>query len=101
MENKSDKPTVVIIMLACIGVILLFHFAWYKYLVLNYNHLLFTAGDIVLLILFGITCVVAYKNADDPNYDIWWKLMISMALASSVWAAAWSTGLMNNLSQGI
>lgn len=102
MESKSEKKLVLGIVGACLAVIAIFHFAWTPYLLQNWsNNLLFTGIDALLFGAFGITSVIAYKQADDPNYDYLRKLVIWVAVASSIWAAAWSTGLMNNISQGI
>ena len=102
MENKSEKSGVLLLIGGCLAAILIFHFAWATYLFQNWNtNTLFTIVDAVLAILFGGSSIIAYKNADDPNYDYWHRILIGIAVASSIWAAAWSTGLMNNISQGI
>lgn len=101
MANKSDKGLVAILIGACTVVILIFHFAWAKYLVMNYSKPLFAIIDVVVSLIFAWTCVNAYKNADDPNKD-WQRIaIVVITILSSIWAAAWSTGLMNNIDQGI
>lgn len=101
MASKSDKSLVGILIAACSVVILIFHFAWTKYLFANYSLLGFSVIDVVLLLSFAGASYVAYKNADDPNKDSWRWVVVVLAVVSSIWAAAWSTGLMNNISQGI
>lgn len=102
MESKSDKGTVLTIIGACLAAILIFHFSWTPYLLMNWgSNLLFTGLDALLFGAFGVTSAIAYKQADDPNYDYMRKVIIWLAVASSIWAAAWSTGLMNNIEQGI
>jgi hypothetical protein len=102
MESKSDKKNVLLWILGCLAAILIFHFAWTPYLLQNWSKsLLFTGVDVLLFGAFGITSVIAYKQADDPEYDYLRRIFIWIAVASSIWAAAWSTGLMNNISQGI
>jgi hypothetical protein len=102
MESKSDKKTVLWIIAASLAAILIFHFSWAPYLFMNWSsNLLFTGVDALLFGAFGVTSAIAYKQADDPNYDYLRKLLIWVAVASSIWAAAWSTGLMNNIEQGI
>lgn len=100
-NEKSDKNLVGILVVACSIVILIFHFAWSKYLFMNYSRPVFAIGDIVLAITFAWASVKAYDNADDPNKDGWRWAAVALAVISSIWAAAWSTGLMNNISQGI
>jgi hypothetical protein len=101
MANKSDKSLVGILIAACSVIILIFHFAWAKYLFANYSQAGFAVVDIVILVSFAGASFIAYKNADDPNKDHWRWALVLLAIASSIWAAAWSTGLMNNLSQGL
>lgn len=98
---KSDKGLVAILVTACTVIVLIFHFAWAKYLLMNYSNALFAIVDVALALFFAWLSVKAYKNADDPNKD-WqrWAVVI-IAVVSSIWAAAWSTGLMNNISQGL
>jgi hypothetical protein len=101
-NSKSDKPLVRNWIIGCVITILIFHFAWAKYLIMNYHRsVFFTVVDIVLFLAFGIGAFIAYENADDPNKDTWRKEFIWLAVISCIWAAAWSTGLMNNLDQGI
>lgn len=102
MESKSEKGYVLRWIIGCLAAILVFHFAWAPYLFMNWNsNLLFTGVDALLFGAFGGTSIIAYKQADDPNFDYMHKVFIWLAVASSIWAAAWSTGLMNNISQGI
>lgn len=102
MESKSDKGYVLGWSLGCLATILLFHFAWADYLFTNWNtSFFFTLVDAILFVGFLGTTITAYVKADDPNYDYLRKVYIGLAVASSIWAAAWSTGLMNNISQGI
>lgn len=101
MASKSDKSLVGILIAACTVIILIFHFAWAKYLFMNYSILGFALVDIIVVVLFAAASSIAFKNADDPNKDNWRWAVVLLAVASSVWAAAWSTGLMNNISQGI
>lgn len=102
MESKSEKGLVLKWIGGCLAAILIFHFAWASYLFQNWNsNLLFTGVDILLFGVFGLTSYLAYKQADDPNYDYLRRIFIIISIASSIWAAAWSTGLMNNISQGI
>jgi chromate transport protein ChrA len=101
MPNKSDKGLVATIIVACTVIIAIFHFAWAKYLFMNYGRPLFAALDIILLLIFSYTCYNAYKNADDPNKDWQRWAVIIIAVLSCIWAAAWSTGLMNNIDQGV
>jgi len=101
MANKSDKGLVAILISACTVVVLIFHFAWAKYLFMNYSKPLFAVFDILLSLIFAWTCINAYKNADDPNKDWQRYAVVVIALISSVWAAGWSTGLMNNMDQGL
>lgn len=100
-NSKSDKGLVATMIIACTLVIAIFHFAWTKYLLINYSRPVFAALDIIILLIYAYTSLKAYKNADNPNYD-WqrWAVVI-IAVISSIWAAAWSTGLMNNIEQGI
>lgn len=101
MASKSDKGLVGILIAACTVVILIFHFAWAHYLFLNYSKPFFVIVDIAVGLAFSWACIKAYNYADDPNYDWLRKLAVALAVISSIWAAAWSTGLMNNLNQGI
>jgi hypothetical protein len=102
MESKSEKGYILRWIIACLAVITIFHFAWAPYLLQNWHgSLLFTGVDALLFGVFGVTSYIAYKQADDPNYDYMRKIFIWVAVASSIWAAAWSTGLMNNIEQGI
>lgn len=100
-NSKSDKKVVAILIIACTVVIAIFHFAWAKYLFMNYSRPLFALSDIALVLCFAWAAINAYNKADNPNYD-WqrWAVVI-IAVISSIWAAAWSTGLMNNIDQGI
>jgi|ERR1044072_1744725 hypothetical protein len=100
-NSKSDKATVSILIIACAVVILIFHFAWSKYLFMNYSRPIFVIGDLTLVLAFAWASLKAYNNADDPNYDGWRWAAVLVAVLASIWAAAWSTGLMNNISQGI
>lgn len=100
-NSKSDKKVVAILIIACSVVIAIFHFAWSKYLFMNYSRPMFTLIDIALVLCFAWASIKAYNNADDPNKDwLRWASVI-LAIGSSIWAAAWSTGLMNNIDQGI
>lgn len=100
-NSKSDKGLVSILIAACSVVILIFHFAWARYLFMNYPRPLFTFFDIALILAFAWSSIKAYNNADDPNKDWLRWMIVIVAVLSCVWAAAWSTGLMNNLDQGI
>lgn len=100
MASKSEKNLVGIMIVACTVAILIFHFAWSKYLFINYGRPVFVIGDIALALAFAWASLKAYNNADDPNYDGWRWAAIVVAALSSIWAAAWSTGLMNNIDQG-
>lgn len=99
MENAKKK--VLWWALGCLVVIGIFHFAWSTYLFQLWGPNLFTIIDALLFGGFIGTSVSAYALAEDPNYDYLYRVFIWLAVASSIWAAAWSTGLMNNLSQGI
>lgn len=102
MEPKSEKGYILRWIIGCLATILLFHFAWAQYLFMNWsNNLLFTLVDAVLFAGFIGTALGAYTQADDPNYEYLRKIFIALTVASSIWAAAWSTGLMNNIQQGI
>lgn len=102
MDSKSDKGYVLRFIIACLAAILIFHFAWTPYLLQNWsNSLFFTIGDILLFAGFTGVSVKAYKEADDPNFDYMRYVFMVIAIASCIWAAAWSTGLMNNIEQGI
>lgn len=100
-NSKSDKPLVRNLIIGCLAAVLIFHFAWAKYLFANYSRAGFAVIDIVVAVAFVLAANVAYKNADDPNKDYWRWVTVIVAVASCIWAAAWSTGLMNNLDQGI
>lgn len=100
-NERSDKSTVGIIIAACTIVILIFHFAWSKYLFMNYGRPVFAIFDILLILCFAYASKQAYTGAEDPNKDSWRWAAIFVAVLSSIWAAAWSTGLMNNIDQGI
>jgi multisubunit Na+/H+ antiporter MnhB subunit len=100
-NSKSDKSLVGILIIACTVIILIFHFAWSKYLFMNYSRPLFVIVDIALALAFAWASVKAYDNADDPNKDGLRWLAVIIAAVSCIWAAAWSTGLMNNIEQGI
>jgi hypothetical protein len=100
-NSKSDKGLVAILVTACTVIILIFHFAWAKYLFMNYSRPVFAVVDVLLALLFAWVSVKAYDNADDPNKDGLRWLAVVIAAISSIWAAAWSTGLMNNMEQGI
>src|SRR5687768_14867036 len=100
-NSKSDKGLVAIMIIACTVVIAIFHFAWAKYLFMNYGRPLFAALDIILVLIYAYTSFCAYKNADDPNKEWQRWAVVVIAVISSIWAAAWSTELMNNLDQGI
>lgn len=101
MASKSDKSLVGILIAACSVVVLIFHFAWTHYLMLNYSKPFFTIMDILVNLGYAAACIQAYRNADDPNKDWLRWAVVLLALVSSIWSAAWSTGLMNNLDQGI
>ncbi len=102
MASKSEKSYVLWWIVACAGVITIFHLSWAKYLFMNYKeNALFTWVDISLFIAFGISSILAYVGADNPNEDRWRKIFIGLAVISCIWAAAWSTGLMNNITEGI
>ena len=101
MASKSDKKLVGILIAACSVIILIFHFAWAHYLFQNYSKLGFSVVDVLLLVAFAGASYIAYKSADDPNKDNWRWAVVLLAVASSIWAAAWSTGLMNNINQGL
>jgi hypothetical protein len=101
MSNKSDKPYVRNWIIASVVVILIFHLAWAKYLALNYSRPFFAIVDVLVLVAFAGASYVAYNKADDPSHDVWRKAFIALAVVSSIWAAAWSTGLMNNMNQGL
>lgn len=100
-NSKSDKKLVGILIAVCSLAILIFHFAWAKFLFMNYSKPFFATLDIVVLLAFAWASFEAYKNADDPNKDWLRKFVVVLAVVSCIWAAAWSTGLMNNLDQGI
>lgn len=102
MAQKSEKGYVMRWIIACTAAILLFHFAWTPYLLQNWkDNLLFTAIDAILFLGFISSSYSAYVQADAPEYEYLRKIFIWIAVASSIWAAAWSTGLMNNITQGI
>lgn len=102
MTSKSDKPLIAILIAACSIVILIFHFAWAHYLFMNYStRPFFTILDIAVILAYSWASLKAYNNADDPNKDWLRWAVVALTIASCVWAAAWSTGLMNNLDQGI
>lgn len=100
-NSKSDKGLVGILIAACAVVIAIFHFAWAHYLFMNYSRPLFALFDIALILAFAWASIKGYNNADDPNKDWLRWVIILIAVGSSIWAAAWSTGLMNNIDQGI
>jgi hypothetical protein len=99
-NQKSEKSTVGILVAACTIAILIFHFAWAKYLFMNYSNLLFALVDIVLVLAFAWYSLKAYSTADTGDNGPRW-LAVIIAVISCIWAAAWSTGLMNNIQQGI
>jgi hypothetical protein len=100
-NSKSDKGSVAFLVTACTVGILIFHFAWAKYLLMNYSRPVFAVIDVLLALLFAWVSVKAYNNADDPNKDgLRWAAVVIAAI-SCIWAAAWSTGLMNNIDQGL
>lgn len=101
MPNKSDKSLVGILIGACTIIILIFHFAWAHYLFLNYSRAFFASLDILIALGFVLASNIAYKGADDPNKDYWRWIVVVLTVISSIWAAAWSTGLMNNIDQGL
>jgi hypothetical protein len=102
MASKSEKTYVLWWIVGCAAVITIFHLVWAKYLFMNYKESpLFTWVDVCLFIAFGGSSILAYIGADNPNEDYWRKVFIWITVASSIWAAAWSTGLMNNISEGI
>lgn len=99
-NEKSEKSTVGILIVACTIVILIFHFAWSKYLFMNYGKPLFAIVDIVLVLAFAWASLRAYNTADTGDNGPRWLVAV-IAVISCIWAAAWSTGLMNNIQQGI
>lgn len=99
-NEKSEKSVVGILVAACTIAILIFHFAWSKYLFMNYSNLLFAIVDIVLVVAFAWASLRAYKTAKTGDNGPRW-LVVLIAAVSCIWAAAWSTGLMNNIQQGI
>lgn len=99
-NEKSEKSVVGILIAACTIAILIFHFAWSKYLFMNYSNLLFAIIDVVLVLAFAWYSVKAYKTAKTGDNGPRW-LVVLIAAISCIWAAAWSTGLMNNIQQGI
>jgi hypothetical protein len=99
-NEKSEKATVGILVTACTVAILIFHFAWSKYLFMNYSRPVFVIVDIALAVAFAWVSVKAYNSADTGDNGPRWLVAIIAAI-SCIWAAAWSTGLMNNISQGI
>lgn len=104
MANKSDKPYILGWIIGCFIVMLIFHFIppWIPYLFMNYHRSwFFLIGDIVLLILFVIGGIFSYATADDPNKEGWRKEFIWVAIISCIWAASWSSALMNQLDQGL
>lgn len=100
-SDKSDKSLVGILIGACTVIILIFHFAWAHYLFLNYHKPVFVITDIVVLLAFAWVSIKAYNNADDPNKDWLRYAVVTLTVLASIWAAAWSTGLMNNIDQGL
>lgn len=99
-NEKSEKSVVGILVAACAAAILIFHFAWSKYLFMNYSNLLFAIVDIALVVAFAWYSLKAYNTAETGDNGPR-LLVILIAAISCIWAAAWSTGLMNNIQQGI
>lgn len=93
MVNKSDKALVRNMIIVCVGIILLFHFAWANQYFINLGNAFFTIVDLALISAFVYHAVGAYKMADDPNKD--WKryVVVILTAVSSIWAAAWAAGL--------
>lgn len=99
-NEKSEKSVVSILVAACTIAILIFHFAWAKYLFMNYSNFLFAIVDIVLAVAFAWASLKAYSSAETGDNGPRW-LVALLAAISCIWAAAWSTGLLNNIQQGI
>jgi 4-hydroxybenzoate polyprenyltransferase len=92
-NSKSDKSLVRNMVLACLGAILIFHFAWLKQLITNYHNLLFAIGDIALLVLFAWQSKISYEQADNPNKE--WRrwVVVLIAAALCLWAGGWAAYL--------
>lgn len=92
-NQKSDKPLVRNLIIACVAAILIFHFAWSNQYFVNLHNIWFLLVDFGLLIAFAYQAQGAYQYADDPNKD--WKRVVIIILAaiSCIWAAGWSAGL--------
>jgi hypothetical protein len=100
MSSKSDKPLVRNWIIGTLAAIILFHLLWAKY-TWRMDSATFYVADIALLLLYGITARIAYKEADDPMYDKYRYIFIIFTAAILVWVGIWSSSRMMNVLEGL
>lgn len=89
-NSKSDRPLVRNTIIGCVLAILIFHFAWFKQMAINYRSPVFSIVDVLLVAGFGYFGYISYRYADDPNEEWNRKVVVGIAVALCIWAGAWA-----------
>lgn len=92
-NSKSDKPLVRNMIIFCMLAILIFHFAWFNQLMINYHNALFAVVDGILFGFFVGIGVNAYNKSDDPNKEWLRYIVVALAVTLCVWAGGWAAGV--------
>lgn len=102
-QSKTDKPlalkTIIGSLLAIVIAYVLF--ATFSHQVAgNFHNVIYIAGVVILTILFAISSVWAYKQADSANDNLSRSLVVLLAIIFIAWAGGWVAGSNEKVAPG-